>query len=135
MLSALTKYLDDNIQGFCRVHRGQLQTNGVARVRIERSPAPDDPERLIGTAYIKADLGGISTMSFWRLEHSPNEDERLPPPDLILGSNKRKLWKLGTYHRWKVKMLNRGHVRLWRAPAPDQHAPRVWPAFAREISR
>jgi hypothetical protein len=83
-------------------------------IRVERTPAPDDPERLIGSAYIRADLGNISPMTFWRLEHNPDPEQCLPPPDLILGSNKRKLWRYGTYRSWKARMLGRGHVRLWR---------------------
>jgi hypothetical protein len=81
---------------------------------VLRAPVPDDPEQLIGSAYIRADLGKISGMTFWRLEHAPDPEERLPEPDLILGSNKCKRWKLGRYRAWKRRMLDRGHVRLWR---------------------
>jgi hypothetical protein len=88
-------------------------------VRIERAPALADPERLIGSAFIKADLGGISGMTLWRLEHAPDPDERLPPPDLVLGSNKKKLWKFGTYRAWKARLLARGHVKLWRHASAD----------------
>jgi len=91
-------------------------------VAVLRAPAPDDPEKMIGSAYIKADLGNISDMTFWRLEHNPDPEERLPPPDLILGSNKRKLWKFGTYRAWKARMLGRGHVKLWR-PGSTGTAP------------
>jgi hypothetical protein len=79
-----------------------------------KAPDPNDPDRLVGSAYIKADLGNISPMTFWRWEHAPNPEERLPPPDIIIGSSKQKRWRLGTYKMWKARMLKRGHVRLWR---------------------
>jgi hypothetical protein len=81
---------------------------------ILRGPDPADPERLVGTAYIRADLGNISPMTLWRIEHAPNAEERLPPPDVVIGSNKQKRWKLATYRQWKARMLARGHIRLWR---------------------
>jgi hypothetical protein len=113
-----------------------LDAGGERNVAGLRASALDDPERLIGSAFIKADLGNISGMTFWRLEHNPDPEERLPSPDLIFGSNKRKLWKFGTYGAWKARMLGRGHVKLWRrgsataptaeppAPPPDLPTPR-----------
>jgi hypothetical protein len=89
------------------------ETNVIGKALL-KAPDPADPERLVGTKYIKSDLGDISAMTFWRLEHSPDEAERLPPPDVVIGSNKQKRWRLGTYRAWKVRMLRRGHVRLWR---------------------
>jgi hypothetical protein len=79
-----------------------------------KTPDPNDPERFVGTKYIKSDLGDISNMTLWRLEHAPDPEERLPEPDVILGSNKQKRWRLGTYQAWKVRMLRRGRVKLWR---------------------
>jgi hypothetical protein len=79
-----------------------------------RGPDPADPERMIGSAFIKNDLGGISPMTFYRIEHAPNPEERLPPPDLVIGSNKQKRWKLSSYRQWKARMIDRGHIRLWR---------------------
>jgi hypothetical protein len=102
-----------------------MRTIPVAAIARARAPAlsapdPNDPNRLVGTAYIKADLGGISPMTLYRIEHAPNEEERLPPPDVVLGSNKQKRWRLGTYRAWKVRMLKRGHVKLWRQGTASQ---------------
>jgi hypothetical protein len=80
------------------------------------TPATHDPDQLIGTRYIKQDLGGISDMTLWRWENHPDPTVRLPPPDLIIGGNKKKLRKLGTYLQWKQRVLTRGRISLPRAP-------------------
>jgi hypothetical protein len=80
---------------------------------ILTAPAADDPDRLLDINFIKADLGGVSTMTLWRLDHHPDPEIRFPEPDLVLGS-KKKLWRNGRYREWKQRLLAKRQINVPR---------------------
>jgi hypothetical protein len=92
-----------------------------ADTAILTAPAADDPDRLLDTDFIKADLGGISNMTLWRLGQDPDPEIRFPDPDLVIGDRKR-LWRNARYREWKARLLERKRIKLARKSTAKQTA-------------
>src|SRR5690349_6467645 len=80
----------------------------MGTVAVPSPPVGGLSDPLMPKKAVLRDLGDLSTMTFWRLQHHEDLVRRFPPPDVRLG--RKGLWHQSTVERYVEAQKRLSHA-------------------------